>query len=120
MDNVLLGKRIQTCRLRKGLTQGRLASIAGISEKHLSKIELGKINCRVDTLIKLADALDTSIGMLLKGFTEDKGDLYLLEISRYISDFSLEEKARLLWHIQMEKKFEMHKDNQMFFAVEEE
>ena len=38
----------------RGFTQEKLAELSNISEKHLSKIERGKINIKIDTLVNIA------------------------------------------------------------------
>lgn len=37
------GKKLQQIRKSKGLTQEKLAELAGVHEKHISKLELGNI-----------------------------------------------------------------------------
>ncbi len=60
----LIGVRISEIRSRKGLTQEQLAGKMGISSKYLSSIERGKENPTLNTLITLADSLNTDIGDL--------------------------------------------------------
>ena len=44
MDYEKLGDNIRNYREQRGFTQEKLAELSNISEKHLSKIERGKIN----------------------------------------------------------------------------
>ena len=106
LNYTILGDNIRICRERKGLTQEKLAELAGLSTKHISKIELGKINIKIETLIKIANSLDVSTDILLRNFLECDNDLYTLEINRYLINLSSEEKARLLWHLKKSKEFE--------------
>jgi transcriptional regulator with XRE-family HTH domain len=48
---------IQTARVRRGLTQQRLARVSGVSRKHISAAERGK-NISCDVLKKLMAALE--------------------------------------------------------------
>lgn len=57
----LIGARMQALRKAKGLTQEELAEEVGISDKYLSSIECGQENPTLDTLLKLAGALDAPI-----------------------------------------------------------
>lgn len=59
MGNIknLLGKRIKEIRKKRGLTQEKLAELAGIEIPSLSNIENGKNYPNNDTLEKLSDAL---------------------------------------------------------------
>ena len=65
MDYEKLGDNIRNYREQRGFTQEKLAELSNISEKHLSKIERGKINIKIDTLVNIADALGTSVDKLL-------------------------------------------------------
>jgi transcriptional regulator with XRE-family HTH domain len=63
---VLLGQRIREFRLNKNLSIGQLALESGLDYTQLSRIELGKINTRVYTLLQLSKALDTPLDKILK------------------------------------------------------
>lgn len=57
----LLGKRIQELRKSKKLTQEELAEMVGIGTPNISYFETGKFSPSVETLEKLAKALDVEI-----------------------------------------------------------
>lgn len=59
-DNTF-GKRLQQIRKEKGLTQEKLAELAGVHEKHISKLELGTYKPSFDTLSKILKVLDIGI-----------------------------------------------------------
>lgn len=60
-SNVLLGKSIREIRLRRGLTQRELSeAICGISESALRCYELGERRPKLDTLERIAKALDVA------------------------------------------------------------
>ena len=61
MDYTSLGKRIRTPRKLRGLTQEKLAEMAGISFAFVGHIERGTRIPSFETVVKLADALDCSI-----------------------------------------------------------
>ena len=58
VDAVLIGQVIQKCRLEKGMTQEVLSGLAGLDRTHYSKIERGLRSPTIDTLFKIAGALD--------------------------------------------------------------
>lgn len=58
VDAVLVGKVIQRCRKAKGLTQEVLSGLADLDRTHYSKIERGLRSPTIDTLFKIASALD--------------------------------------------------------------
>jgi transcriptional regulator with XRE-family HTH domain len=61
----LLSLQLKSWRMAKGLTQSVLAENAGIPRPNLIDLELGRRDCTVQTLVKLAEALGLSPGQLL-------------------------------------------------------
>ncbi|MCD8191009.1 MAG: helix-turn-helix domain-containing protein [Clostridiales bacterium] len=62
------GKRLQSARKMRGLTQAELAERLGLSSKqHISRIERGEKSCSIDLLVDLSYALHVSTDYLLKG-----------------------------------------------------
>lgn len=59
-DNTF-GKKLQQIRKSRGLTQEKLAELAGVHEKHISKLELGTYKPSFATLNKVLKALDVKI-----------------------------------------------------------
>jgi transcriptional regulator with XRE-family HTH domain len=55
---------VRTLRLKRGLTQERLAEIAGISVDFLSLIERGRNSPSFENLETIAAALNTSVAAL--------------------------------------------------------
>ena len=64
------GKRLKEARERKGITQAALAKAASIGESTVSFYESGKREPNYETLIKLANILDTTPNYLLTGRQE--------------------------------------------------
>ena len=63
-----LPKRIRFLRVRKGMTQEKLASAMGLKNRDsISKIELGKQDISTQQISLLADIFDVSIPYLLFG-----------------------------------------------------
>jgi transcriptional regulator with XRE-family HTH domain len=57
-----LGEAIRTLRLEQGLSQEQLAEYAGTDLTQVGGIERGVRNPSYTTLLRLADALDTTVG----------------------------------------------------------
>lgn len=57
--------RIRELRIMQGLTMSELGKRVGCSEASISYYELGKREAKYETLLKLAEALDTSVDYLL-------------------------------------------------------
>ena len=56
-----VGQQVKALRIAKGWTRYRLAQVAGLRETHVSRIEDGAYNIRVDILKRLSDALGEKI-----------------------------------------------------------
>ena len=67
-----LGKRLQTLRLSKKLSQEELANMAEIPISQVGRIERGEINTTIVTLKALADALEIDLVKLIDIKEENK------------------------------------------------
>lgn len=56
-----VGERIRQNRLNKKMTQKELGEKADIAEPTIRRYELGKLNPKLETLLKIATALDVSV-----------------------------------------------------------
>lgn len=61
------GERIRKLRRAKGWRQIDLAAHSGVHEVHISDLERGTREPGLRTLLKIVDALDTTLSELLKG-----------------------------------------------------
>ena len=61
-----LGINIKSERLRKNLSQERLAELTNISRNSVSLIETGKINPKILKVIDIARVLDVDVNILIK------------------------------------------------------
>jgi transcriptional regulator with XRE-family HTH domain len=61
-----LGNHIRQLRLKRKLSQEELAHLAGIHRNHIGLIELGSVDVRLSTLVRLAPALKVSLSALLE------------------------------------------------------
>ena len=76
-DYAVLGKTIRDARREKGLSQEVLSGLAGIARTHLTMIESGTMHPTIETLCKIAQALDMRASELLAMMerqTEDIGE----------------------------------------------
>ena len=109
MDYEKLGDNIRNYREMRGFTQEKLAELSNISEKHLSKIERGKINIKIDTLVNIATALSVSVDKLLSETSAYVKPNYISQITYHLSKLSREDQERLLWHLEQNNVFEIKK-----------
>lgn len=83
--NLEQGKRILELRTRKGLTQEELSKITKISVPYISRIEKGKVNVTMKTLIEMSKALDCSIQYLENGYEQSPTKETISESSSNVS-----------------------------------
>lgn len=56
-----IGENIKRIRKEKGLTQKALGKLCGINEATIRKYELGKLNPKIETVQRIANALNVSV-----------------------------------------------------------
>ena len=59
------GKNVKIERIKKDLTQEKLAEIMDVSQNYIACIETGKQNMSLGKILELASAIDTKIKNLL-------------------------------------------------------
>jgi transcriptional regulator with XRE-family HTH domain len=62
-----VGHRVKAARLAHGGTQEEVADRARIDYKRYQALEAGRVNPTIGTLLRVAEALDLSIWLLLGG-----------------------------------------------------
>lgn len=80
MDYVALGGRIKNKRLELNLTQEQLAEKLELSAVYIGQIERGERKMTIETLVKLANSLNSSIEELLKDSTSSNINARLNEL----------------------------------------
>ena len=61
------GDMIRKYRTEKGLTQKKLGELCGIADSAIRRYEAGNANPKIETLQKIADALDIPVNRLRAG-----------------------------------------------------
>lgn len=92
----LLGGRIKELRKTKGLTQDQLSQKVNIDPKHLSRIEVGGSYPSLDTLERLASALQMELSVFFEFRHKVKSSRELKEIINELIKDADEEKLRLV------------------------
>lgn len=64
-DYRITGQVIGRLRTERGMSQELLSGLAGIERSHLGKIENGYKNASIDTLWKIAEALDLKLSEVI-------------------------------------------------------
>lgn len=66
------GRRVAAARRASGLTQEEAADRAGIDYKRYQRLESGTVNATIRTLLRIAEAFDTSVWTMLEGRTHGR------------------------------------------------
>lgn len=75
-EDILIGTRMKEARIAKGLTQGGLGKIFGLSGQQIAKYESGLNRIAAKFLFKLAAVCDRSIEWFLQDLSEEDIDAY--------------------------------------------
>jgi len=66
-----VGERIREIREKRGMTQEKLAEVAGLSKSFLSEVENDKSNMSSQILLRIANELGASMDYLLDGTVKE-------------------------------------------------
>ena len=92
----MLGDKVKELRKKMKITQQELATSIGLSQSAIGMIEGNRQGASNDTLVKLANALNTTVDYLLSNdidevYATDKNDDYITEVD---DDIRRIERAR--------------------------
>ncbi|HVF62990.1 MAG TPA: helix-turn-helix transcriptional regulator [Casimicrobiaceae bacterium] len=73
-----LGERVRNRRAQRGLTRKAIATLAGISERHLANLEHGVGNASILVLQQVANALESSLAELVGDVTTSSAEWLLI------------------------------------------
>ena len=96
MDQIAIGARIKAARERVHLTQEQLAEIIDISPTHMSVIERGVKTPKLDTFVRIANALGVSTDALLQDVVVPVNDSIMAELSARIGRMPQKDQERIL------------------------
>lgn len=87
MQNItkIVGENIRLLRRSKGLSQEKLAEMAGVSGSYIGYLERGERTPSLDLLAKIAEALDVELTMLLTP-SDNAANQELKKLIAFLSD----------------------------------
>ena len=90
-----IGNKMLELRKKAGLTQAELAERAGLSDRTFADIERGNVNMRIETLLRICDALRVTPDAIL---TEENTSLQIRQkrIVEQFGECSAKEKQTAL------------------------
>ena len=76
--NKHIGEIYQQYRIQNNLTQNQVAELTGLEPRHISQIERGMSKGSIDTLIKLCNAYQITLDIILYDLLDEKtkGSIY--------------------------------------------
>ena len=86
-----IGKKIKQLRKERNITQSELGKRMGISQQQIAQYENGRLNPKLETLHRIADALQIPHSMLYNDISpKEKGELVKRDIMDIINTLNLE------------------------------
>jgi len=86
MDYELLGQRIRAARTAAGISQEQLAEMVGLTSQHISHTEGASTKISLPALVKIANALHTSVDKLLSDSLYDSRSYLLDDVQAVFAD----------------------------------
>ncbi len=91
-----IGSRIKTARENKKITQEELAAMVDLSPTHISVIERGVKPPKLETFVRIANALGVSADSLLVDVVDNSTKGIACELYDYVSNLSKKEREKIL------------------------
>lgn len=88
-----LGKRISELRKQRKLSQSQLAELANVTDSYISHIETGRKKASLESLVKIAAALDVTLDRILLGNQPNDLKNYLPELESLMESCTPYERA---------------------------
>ena len=106
----IIGQRIRNYRTGLGLSQEKLAELAGCHPTYIGQLERGEKNATIESIEKVASALGVSLSRLFEklGGQEDHANDIPLQCYEFLSSKTREEQENI-FHILLE--MEKYKKN---------
>ena len=92
IDYCSIGKRIKLTRIKQGVLQKDLAEKIGISKPHMSNIETAHTKIGLETLVAIANALNTSVDEFLSDTVSNSQVIFNDELKTVLERADMEEK----------------------------
>ena len=85
MSNIIkiLGKRIRSYRTARGLSQEKLAELAGCHPTYIGQVERGEKNATIESIEKIATALAVSLSTLFEKLDATEGETDNIPLACY-------------------------------------
>jgi len=93
------GKKLRECREAKNITQNELSKLIDAHHSIMGKYERDEVRPSIDVVIKIASALDTTVGYLLGEVKNEQvlKDASMLKRLNDIMTFSKEDREHIIY-----------------------
>lgn len=91
IDYAAIGKRIKLTRIKQNILQKDLADQIGISKPHMSNIETAHTKIGLETLVSIANALNTSVDEFLSDTVSNSQVVFNDELKTVLEKANMEE-----------------------------
>ena len=95
MDAKAVGTRLKAVRTERGLTQEQLAQLVDLSPNYLSNIETGLKTPKLDTFVKIINALQCDANTLLADVVDVTGSEESGQLSKALAVLPPNEQRRI-------------------------
>lgn len=99
--NKRVGARIRTLRTAKRISLQKLAELAGISEKHLGKVERGAANASLQCIEAISLALGVRLAELVDAEFAQAQPVVLARTLEMLPDLSEKEKQAVFYMVKV-------------------
>lgn len=91
-DLVLIGAQVKRFRKMACFTQENLAECTSLTVQHIGNIETGRKGASVESLIGIAEALDVTVDILLRGNYGSKIAAHVCEFAELMIEYKIDER----------------------------
>lgn len=105
----IIGKRIRNYRTEKGLSQEKLAAMSGCHPTYIGQVERGEKNATLESIDKIASAMNVPLSKLFEKIGEDSFDSIPLKCYELVASKGKAEQEHL-YNILVE--MDQYKNNQ--------
>lgn len=94
-----IGSRIKHERMKRGLTQAKLAEMSGVAPTYIGVIERADKKLSVDTLVKITNALGVTLDSLMRDSGNLSAQLSRVEEMLHITEGLCEDDLAILFDV---------------------
>lgn len=91
----IIGQRVRNYRTEKGLSQEKLAEMSGCHPTYIGQVERGEKNATLESIEKIASAMDVPLSKLFEKMGEDNFDSFPMKCYALVASKSKADQEHL-------------------------